>query len=152
MRLAAVRQVVPAVAVALFACTLQTSDASAARVSVSGKDTANLRFTAGHRERNRASFSVGAGKAVVRDSRASLHAGRGCHARSPHLVVCRATTAQRKGFGWSLHVSLRDGSDSARFARAGSYTGGRVIASGGSGNDRLDARGVRETAFLSGGD
>src|SRR4051794_37162223 len=141
--------VLAAVAV-LSALGLQTSDASAARVSLKGKGEASLRFTAAHGERNRASFSVGTAKAVVRDGRAPLHAGPGCSARSSHVVICRATRRQRQF--WFVRVSLGDGNDQARFARAGHSTGGRVIASGGDGRDRLDARGVRETAFLSGGD
>src|SRR4051794_29081360 len=144
----AVPRAVLAAAVILSALGLQSSDAFAARVSLTGKGEANLRFTAGHGERNRASFKVGTAKAVVRDSRAPLHAGPGCSARSPHLVLCRATRRQRKF--WFVRVSLGDGNDQARFGRAGHSTGGRVIASGGAGRDRLDARGVRETAFLSG--
>jgi Ca2+-binding RTX toxin-like protein len=151
-RLPAVRRAVLAAIAAMSAFAFQTGDAFAARVSVHGKDIANLGFAAGHGERNRVSFSVGAAKALVRDRGARLHAGRGCRARSSHLVVCRATRGQRNGFGWVLEVSLRGGNDRARFARAGHYSGGRVIALGGGGRDRLDARGVRETAFVSGGD
>jgi hypothetical protein len=142
------RAVLAAVA-ALSAIGLQASDALAARVSLRGSDSAVLHFTAGRGERNRASVSVGAAKAVVSDSRALLRAGHGCSARSSHLVVCRATRKQRQF--WFVHVALRDGNDRARFARLGHSSGGRAIASGGSGRDRLDARGVRESAFLSGG-
>jgi hypothetical protein len=146
----AVRRAVLAAVAVLSAVGLQASDAFAARVSLKGKGEANLRFTAGHGERNRASFSVGTAQAVVRDSRARLHAGRGCSAVSPHVVICHATRKQRAF--WFVLVALGDGSDQARFGRAGHSTGGRVIASGGAGNDLLDARGVRQTPFLSGGD
>jgi hypothetical protein len=145
-----VRRAVLAAVAVLSAFALQVADASAARVSVRGKDTANLSFRAGHGERNRVSLTVGSARAVVRDAGARLHAGHHCRALSSHVVVCRATRGERKGFGWFSRVSLRDRKDRARFARAGHSTGGRVVASGGTGNDRLDARGVRETAFLSG--
>jgi hypothetical protein len=132
----AARRAVLAAVVVLSASGLQETDASAARVSVHGKDSADLSFKAGRGERNRASFSIGAAKAVVRDLGARLHAGHGCTALSSHVVVCRATRAQRKGFGWTENVSLGGGNDRARFARAGHYSGGRVIVSGGHGRDR----------------
>src|SRR4051794_29663423 len=113
-RSSAVRRTLLAAVVVLSAFGLQTSNASAARVSLRGKDTANLRFTAARGERNRAAFVVGVTKPEVRGRGARLHAGHRCRARSSHVVVCWATQKQRHGFGWIVQASLRDRNDRAR--------------------------------------
>src|SRR3712207_6723601 len=82
----AVRRVVLAAVAALSAAALQTSDALAARVSLSAGDTADLRFEAGKGERNRLSITVGPAKAIVRDTGARVRAGKRCRARSLHVV------------------------------------------------------------------